>query len=362
MLKLVWSLVGISFAALAHAALPFATASVEVREVDQTYASEALVEAVKQSTVAAQISGRIVEVLFDVGDTVKKGQVLVRIDESEARQALAGSEAAVAQARANLQNARLHYERTRQLLAQKFVSQAALDKAETDFKAAEAQVKAAQAGAGQAATTKGFTAVLAPYSGVVAARHVELGEMASPGKALMTGFDPRDLRVVASIPQYKLAEVRRGARAQVEFPSLNKWVTAKAVTVLPAADARTHTTRVRLDLPEDIHDVYPGMFARAHFAVGKTSKLVVPVAAVVRRSEVTAVYVVDAKGAVAFRQVRLGEPTADASQGDSDPQRAKAHAESYGLVEVLAGLSAGETVALEPAKAGMYLKSAKSKE
>lgn len=338
MLKPVWILLGILLAPLAHAASPFATATVEYREVDQTYAAEALVEAVKQSTVAAQISGRIVELNFDVGDTVKKGQVLVRIDESEARQAVAGSEAVVAQARANLQNARQHYERTKQLLVQKFVSQAALDKAQADYKAAEAQLAAAQASAGQAATTRGFTAVMAPYSGVVALRHVELGEMASPGKALMTGFDPRDLRVVASIPQYKLADVRRAARAQVEFPSLNKWIAAKAVAVLPAADVKTHTTRVRLDLPEDVRDVYPGMFARAHFAVGRAKKLLVPALAVVRRSEVTAVYVVDAKGGVTFRQIRLGEPAAD------------------GMIEVLAGLSAGETVAVEPVKAGINLK------
>ncbi|MEN6630061.1 MAG: efflux RND transporter periplasmic adaptor subunit [Sulfuricella sp.] len=350
-------------APLAQAALPFSTAAVAYREVDQTYAAEALVEAVNQSTVAAQISGRIVEINFDVGDTVKKGQVLVRIDEREARQAVAGSEAVVAQARANFQNIRLSFERSKQLLAQKFISQAAFDKAQADFKAAEAQLAATQASAGQAATVKGYTSVVAPYSGVVAVRHVELGEMATPGKALMTGFDPKDLRVVASIPQYKLADVRRAVRAQVEFSSLNKcakdsrsgashetascgplWVTAKAVTILPAADSRTHTTRVRLDLPADIHDVYPGMFARAHFAVGRASKLLVPAQAVIRRSEVTAVYVVDAKGGVTLRQIRLGEPVADA------------------LVEVLAGLSAGETVALEPVKAGMFLKSARSKE
>ncbi len=361
--RLSWTLLGVLLISPAQAALPFATATVELREVDQTYAAEATVEAVKQSSVAAQISGRVVEVNFDAGDAVKKGQVLVRIDEREAGHAVAGSEAAVAQARASLQNARLNYDRTKQLLAQKFVSQAALDKAQTEFKLAEAQLAAAQANAGQAATAKGYTAVVAPYSGVVAARHVELGEMASPGKLLMTGFDPKDLRVVASIPQYKLAEVSRASRAQVEFPSLNKcpkglrsttsqetgscgvvWITAKAVTILPAADARTHTTRVRLDLPEDVRDVYPGMFARAHFAVGRAKKLLVPVAAVVRRSEVTAAYVVDAKGNVALRQIRLGEPAADA------------------MIEVLAGLSAGETVALEPVKAGMFLKAARSKE
>lgn len=337
-MKPVWILLGILLAPLVQAASSLATATVEYREVDQTYATEALVEAVRQATVAAQISGRIVEVNFDVGDSVQKGQVLVRIDEREARQVAAGSEAVVAQARANLQNVRLNYERTKQLLTQKFVSQAALDKAQADYKAAEAQLAAAQASAGQAATSRGFTAVMAPYSGVVAVRHVELGEMAVPGKALMTGFDPRDLRVVASIPQYKLADVSRASRAQVEFPSVNKWVAATAVTLLPAADAKTHTTRIRLDLPGDVQDVYPGMFARAHFAIGRAKKLLMPAQSVVRRSEVTAAYVVDAKNGISFRQIRLGEPAGE------------------GLVEVLAGLSAGEKVALEPVKAGIYLK------
>lgn len=325
-----------------RAALPFAVAPVQYRDVDQTYAAEAVVEAVNQATVSAQITGRIVEVAFDVGDVVKKGQVLVRIDESEVRQAVAGGEAQVAQAQANLQNARLAYERSKQLLAQKFVSQAAVDKAQTDFKAAEAQLKAALAGAGQASATRSFASVLAPYSGVVAARHVELGEMASPGKPLMTGFDPKGLRVTASIPQYKLADIRQSPRAQVEFPEVKKWVAATGITVQPVADTRTHTTRARVDLPENLQGVYPGMFARVHFTIGRARKLLVPASAVVFRSEVTAVYTVDQKEQIHFRQIRLGEP---AGQNE---------------VEVLAGLVPGERIALEPVKAGMALKQRKS--
>ncbi|TCV85199.1 efflux RND transporter periplasmic adaptor subunit [Sulfurirhabdus autotrophica] len=326
---------------LSHAALPFAVAPVQFKEVDQTYAAEALVEAVKQATVSSQISGRIVEINFDAGDFVKKGQVLVRIDEREASQALAGSQAQVAQAQASLQNAKANYDRTKQLVAQKFVSQAALDKALSEYKAAQAQAQASLAGAGVAATTKGFATIVAPYSGVVAARHAELGEMASPGKPLMTGFDPKDLRVVASIPQYKLPEVRQSPRATVEFPALNKWVKVTTISVLPAAEARTHTTRVRLDLPENTKDVIPGMYARAHFTVGRTRKLLVPDSAVIRRSEVTAVYVVDKKEQIHLRYVRLGE-----SAGQAE-------------IEVLAGLMPGEIIATEPVKAGIYLKQLK---
>ncbi len=322
----------------AQAALPFATARVMYREVDQTYAAEAYVEAVKQSTVSAQISGRVVEVLFDVGDYVNKGDVIARIDEREVAQAFAGSQAQAAQAQATLVNAKANYERHRQLFARKFVSQAALDNALAQYKAAQAATAAAGAGAGVAETTKGYATIIAPYSGVVAARQVEVGEMAAPGKPLMTGFDPKDLRVVASVPQYKIDEVRGALRATVEFPAQHKWVQATSVTLLPVADARTHTTRVRLNLPEDLRGVYPGLFARAYFTIGKAKKLLVPQAAVVRRSEVTGVYVVDAKGRVSMRQVRLGEVQVN------------------GDMEVLAGLASGETVALDPVKAAIYLK------
>ncbi|MBI1943218.1 MAG: efflux RND transporter periplasmic adaptor subunit [Betaproteobacteria bacterium] len=312
-----------------------ASAPVELREIDLTYSAEGLVEAVRQSTVSAQVSGRIVELRFDVGDSVKKGEVIVRIDERAATQAQAASEAQVREADAAARNARAQYERSRQLLAQRFISQAALDKAEAEYRQAQARLTAMLAGAGQAATERSFATIVAPYSGVVAARHAELGEMAVPGKPLMTGFDPASLRVVANVPQRQLAAVEATGRARVEIPSLGLWIDARQVTVVPAADPRTHTTRVRLELPADVRGVYPGVFARAHFAVGRAPRLLVPREAVLHRSEVTGVYVIDDKGAARLRQIRLG------TAGD---ERA---------VEVLAGLKPGERVALEPVKAGL---------
>ena len=311
-----------------------AAGAVEMREVELAYSAEAVVEAVRQSTVAAQIAGRIVEMRFDVGDYVKQGEVIVRIDQRAASQALAASTAQVEEARAALANARAQYERSKQLLAQKFISPSALDKAEADYRAAQARVSALLAGAGQAATERGFATITAPYSGVVMARHAELGEMAAPGKPLMTGFDPSTLRVVATVPQAQVAAIQAIGRARVELPSLGRWLDAKSVTVVPAADPRTHTTRIRLELAGDARGVYPGVFARAHFSVGRATRLLVPRQAVLRRSEVTAVYVL-AHDSLQLRQVRLG------TAGD---ERA---------VEVLAGLKAGERVALEPVKAAI---------
>ena len=133
-------------------AVALRTGAVELRDVDLTLSSDAVVEAVRQSTVSSQVSGRITDIRFDVGDRVRKGDVIVRIDERAASQALAASEAQLRTAEANLAHARSDRERSRSLLAQKFISRAAYDKVDTDFKAAEQQMKATLAGAGQAAT------------------------------------------------------------------------------------------------------------------------------------------------------------------------------------------------------------------
>jgi len=312
----------------------FRAAAVELREVDLTWSAEAVIEAVRQSTVSAQIAGRIVELRFDVGDYVKKGEVIVRIDERSTGQALAASQAQAREADAAARNARLQLERARQLFAQKFVSQAALDRTEADYKQAQARLSAMLAGAGQAATERSFATIVAPYSGVVSARHVELGELAVPGKPLMTGFDPSTLRAVANVPQVQVAEIQASGRARIEVPATGRWFDVRQLTVVPSADPRTHTTQVRLELSDDVRGIYPGVFARAHFAVGRAPRLLVPRAAVFQRSELTAVYVVG-DGRPQLRQIRLG------TAGDEQS------------IEVLAGLKPGERVALEPMKAGM---------
>lgn len=317
---------------------PLAAVPVQLREVAQTYSAEGVVEATRQSTVSAQISGRVKEVNFDVGDKVKKGQVILRIDESEADQAVAGSEAQVRQAQAALQNAKLNYERSVQLFEQKFISQSALDKALSDYKMAQAQVAANEAAAKQSAIAQAYTSVIAPYSGVVSARMVEMGEMVTVGKPLMTGFDPAQMRVIVNVPQYKLADIGQRPSAKVEIPSLSRWVKAASVVVQPVADPRTHSTQVKIALPENEVGLYPGMFVKAHFVVGKVRKLLIPASAVVRRSELVAVYVVDEKGGVTLRQVR----TSEASSGNE--------------IEVLSGVAVGERVALDAIKAGMASK------
>ena len=330
---------------LASIVVAFAQGSVEpsapvaYRDIDRRAAVEGVIEAERQSTLAAQVAGRVVARPVTAGDAVKAGQLLVQIDPRSAAQAEAASQSQVREAQANLANAKAKFERSQELAKQKFISQAALDQAQAEYLAAQAQATAAIANAGVSATSKSFTAIVAPYDGVVASTDVEVGDMATPGRPLVTVFDPRALRVTATLPQAVLARADLAARVQIEIPSLQRTLAARRVTVIPVADVRTHTTQVRLDLPETA-GVMPGQYARASIVTGHAKALTIPESAVLRRSEVTAVYVLDAGGRAQLRQVRLGEAV-----GDTE-------------VEVLAGLNEGERVAREPVRAGIEASSA----
>lgn len=309
---------------------------VELRPVAETYVADATLEAVNRSTVAARVSGRILEMTVDAGDRVRSGEVLARIDVAEAAQMLTSAKARVAEADAALLNARAAHTRTLELFTRKFVSQAALDQASLGLDATQAQVQAARAERDRAATVLDYGVIVAPHNGVVALRHAEVGEMAQPGMALVTLFDPNALRAVVDMPQTRLgANATDVAHASVELPDSASRIAATRVTVLPAADARTHTVRVRVDLPSGLAGVVPGQYARVHFTTGQHSAIRVPSAAIVRRSEITAVYVVDARLAFSLRQIRTGSTYPD------------------GTVEVLAGLVGGEDIALDPAAASI---------
>lgn len=301
-----------------------ASVAVRLRQVDLSQPAEATVEAVRQAVVAAQVSGRVIALRVDAGQRVKAGELLLRLD----ARAAAGSDLA---AQAALVQSRAAYERAKNLHARKFISQAALDQAESAW-------KAAQGAAGAAGAELSHAALTAPMSGVVALRQIELGEMAEPGRPLLTVFDPASLRVVASVPQSMLAGIGKSGRAQVELQENGRRIEAVRIEVLPTVDARSHSGTVRVYLPAGVEGVIPGMAARVYFTTGKGQKLTVPPAAVLRRGEVTAVYVLDEKDSPRLRQVRLGEPVSD------------------GEIEVLAGLSAGERVSLEPVKTGVNLK------
>jgi multidrug efflux pump subunit AcrA (membrane-fusion protein) len=173
----------------------------------------------------------------------------------------------------------------------------------------------------------------------VTERHVQVGETAQPGQRLMSGLSLEQLRVVVDVPQTLIRQVRAIGKARVEQPG-NGWIDAESLTVFPYADPASNTFRVRLDLKPGTRDMFPGMFVKTAFVTGLREELTIPARAVVQRSEVTGVYVVTPDGRIGLRQIRLGRDNED------------------GTVSVLAGLSEGERVALDPVEAAVRMKEA----
>lgn len=344
LLHVSWGLALVLATPAAAAAPAAALASVTVRSGANGESSgfDGVVEALRQTVIAAQVQGAIMSLTVKAGDRVRAGQVLVRLDARAALQNATAGDAQVRVARAELEAATREAERQRALFARQYISQAALDRAEAQFKSTMAQVESQVAQANATRTQSGFYVLSAPYAGVISEVSVVQGDMAMPGRALMTIYDPAAMRVIAPVGQSlaaRLGSAEATRMTRIELSGLSperSTQTPTRVTVLPAADPATHTVPVRFDLAAGL-SVAPGSFARVWLPVasGSTARFFVPLSALVRRAEVTAVYVLDAGGKPHLRQVRLGRANGDA-------------------IEVLAGVADGERVATDPQAAARF--------
>ena len=317
-----------------------ATAAEPVAAAAQTIATGAsaltgsydgAVQAVRETVVAAQVPGAVVALSVKAGDTVRAGQVLLRLDARAAEQAASASAAHVVAARAAQDAATREFERQKKLHEKRYISDAALERAEAQYKAATAGADAQVASANAARTQSGVYVVKAPYDGIVSDVPVVLGAMAMPGTPLLTMYDPKALRVSVPVPQRVAMKLQKGQPLQVDLSGIG--VSSERWQLLPHVDPATHTVELRIDLPAGA-TASPGMFARVMLpADGITqSRMFIPASAVVRRAELTGVYVLGADNRPLLRQVRLGR-----AEGNR--------------VEVLSGLSASDKVVADPAAA-----------
>lgn len=333
-----WALLCCWLPAVAGAAEhALARVAVEQLTMPLEYRLDGVVEARRQATLSAEVGGKIEVVYFDVDDEVRQGEVVLRIRDQEYRARVQQARAALDEARAGLQDARLEFRRSQDLRKQKLISEAVFDKAEAGLKSAEARQSAAEANLAQAEELLGHTVVKAPYSGVVVERHVEPGESVSPGQPIMTGYAVGELRVSVNVPQSLIDKLRTRREARVILLESGQSIDVGKITIHPFASPQNHSFPVRLDLTQPDLPLYPGMLVKVALGIGETDRLLVPQRALVSRAEVNAVYVIDAQDRISLRQVRPGNRYDE-------------------RVEILAGLEAGEIVALDPVRAGVELK------
>lgn len=303
------------------------------------FALDGVVEAVHQTTVSAQANGRMVTLRVKAGDQVKAGQLLATIDDRDAVVATQRSQAQMLQATAEHRNMQAQYERTRELQQKGFVSKAALDTASSQLQAAQAATEQAKASVQQSGIGVSHTRVVAPYAGWVLQTHLQEGDLALPGSPVVTIYAPQPLRAVVQMPGARAAEARSATQTTLEVMGATGGGVVLKPTgrqIVPSADPVSQTSEWRWDIAQqDAAHLIPGQQVRVQFdgaSSGAVASLMVPSQAIVRRGELTAVYVAQGKGFV-LRAIRTGaQKTAQAQ-------------------EVIAGLRAGDVVALDPIKA-----------
>jgi RND family efflux transporter MFP subunit len=327
---------------------------VTMADLADTFEAGGVVQARTTATVTARILAPVREVRAVPGDRVRAGQVLLVLDgrdlEARARSARAaaqaagqGATAAAAEQRAAdaaLALARATHDRIATLEAKRSATRQELDEAIAALRAAEARVAGATARAQEAlsgvasanaasdaaGTTESFALITAPFDGVVTEKIVEPGNMAAPGTPLMRLDDTRGFRLDVRVDESRVGQIRPGASVPVSLDAgAGGATTAVAGTVTEigrAVDADTRAFLVKITLP-DTAGLRSGMFGRARFAGQERRALMVPAGAMVRRGQVTSVFVVE-KGIARVRLVSMKDR------------------------EVLAGLSEAEIVIVDP--------------
>jgi RND family efflux transporter MFP subunit len=331
------SLVALSLSACTQHASPSATnkpATLKTELVGQSAGFnsrpvDGVVEAIDDAVLAAQTSGRVVRIVHDVGSKVAAGTVLLEITGSEQRAGLRSAESAVTGTRSAVTEAIAQYDRVKALYDEHIAAKSQYDNAVAARDRALAAAGAADSALTAARESVAHTEVRAPFSGIVSRRMVEVGETVEPGHPLIAIVSPKTLRVAFNVPATIADAVRNADRASVILS--NGTLPLHPLIIYPEAGGDTATLRARAELPPDT-GLTPGTPVRVDLPTMASEHLTVSNAAIVRRSEVTGVYIVDPQGATSLRYVRLGH-------------------ENGGRTEVISGLSAGESVALDTAAA-----------
>jgi multidrug efflux system membrane fusion protein len=306
-------------------AVSAATALVEKASLPDRLTLYGTVTADRSAAVSSRVMANVVAVPARVGQSVAAGDVLVEIDAATASGQVAQAKGALAQARAALALAERNYERYKALAASGSASPLELDMNRMQYEQAKGAVQQGEGAVEAASSVARESRVTAPFAGRVAARLVEAGDLAAPGRPLVTIESATGRRLVVQVPAGTVAAsgLKAGQKLSVKIDGVASELAGTVVEMSPGADAVAHTFTVVLELGGA--RVATGLTGRATLDAAPRATILVPEAAVLTSGGVTLVAVKDDAGKARTRAVTTG-------------------AVSAGKVEILSGLAGGETV------------------
>jgi len=298
--------------------LPTATVRTVTVEAKPTTSLEEVVgtiRATRHATIEAKTSGRIAELRAVLGQKIKSGELLVRLDAPEIK-------ARLDQAEAGFLQAEREWKRVTSLFGQQAATQA-------DYDGAEGRYQQARGAVAEAKAMASYVEIRAPFDGVVTRKWADVGDLAAPGKQLIDIEDPSRLQLEADVPEAISARIQQDSRMSVRLNGNGSELQATVAEIAPVADPNSRTLRVKLDLPGG-PGLMSGQFARLLVPTGEADSLGIPASSVVVRGQMEIVFAVE-NGRAHLRLVKTGRRLNDE-------------------IEILSGLAAGDAVVVENAQ------------
>jgi len=308
-----------------ESAAGLATQKVEAQMVPAVTEAVGTVQAEQVAAVTSRVVANIVDMRVAAGQQVTSGETLVVLDDRDLRHRLEQAQDAVRSAEATQAQAQSDYKRDKPLFDQQVITAYDFEHTQTNLKTAEANLHRLQQAVRETEVSLSYAVIRSPFSGVVVDKLANLGDLAAPGKPLLTMYEQGRLWLEANVPEDLMGHVRLNELLTFRIDALSREMRGRVVQIIPSSDpaSRTVVARVRLG---DTKDILPGMFGRLLIPMKSEELLSVPAAALIRAGQLTMVDVVR-EARIERRTVQLGRTMGD-------------------RFEVLSGLAAGETVVI----------------
>ena len=283
------------------------------------------VQAEQIAAVTSRVVANIVEMRVAAGQRVSSGETLVVLDDRDLRHRVEQSQDAVRSADATLAQAQSDYKRDKPLFDQQVITAYDFEHTQTNLKTAEANYHRLQQAAREAEVNLSYAIIRSPFAGVVIDKLANLGDMAAPGKPLLSMYEQDRLWLEANVPEDLMSHVRLNESLTLRIDALNREMRGRVVQIVPSSDPSSRTVVARVHLSET-KDILPGMFGRLLLPMKPEAVLAVPASALIRAGQLAMVDVVQ-EARLERRTVQLGRAIGD-------------------QFEVLSGLASGETIVI----------------
>ncbi|MBT8244133.1 MAG: efflux RND transporter periplasmic adaptor subunit [Winogradskyella sp.] len=267
------------------------------------------IQASNNADLSTRMMGYVTKVHVNMGDKVRKGQLLVSIKNNDLQAKKAQVNAGINEATAAFNNAQKDYKRFKNLFTDNSATQKELDDITTNFEMAKARLESAKQMRNEINAQLAYSNITAPFNGIITNKNIETGDMANPGIPLISIETPNNFDVIAMVPETEISQIKKGTDVDVIVKSLNKTVKGFVTEISTSAKHTGGQYLVKIDLDKTDANILSGMFTTVQFPVEQKTKstmVLIPTEAIVTNGQLSGVYTVSQSNTAMLRWLRLG--------------------------------------------------------